>query len=644
MSKKVLVVDNHPLVLKFMTDLLSKHGHQVVTANDGLEALNVLQTFVPQVMFVDLVMPNIDGKKLCQIIRKIPVLQDVYIVVLSAIAADEAIPFREFGADSCIAKGPMNDMAQHVLSALGQVTADHVAPPSGYECLCPETVRPRQITKELLWVKQHFESILASMAEGILETTRAGQIVYANPTALAIIGAPEERLLGARFIDLLQGDERQRAQQMLEMANSTALCVREDPPVRMNGKDVLVKVLAINGEHSHRILMLNDITERKLMEARVQQAQRMEAIGTLAAGIAHSFNNILTAIFGNISLAKLHAQPMDKVIELLEAAEGASIRAKDLTQQLLPFSQGGAPIKKDVSLGELMTDLCVTTAKSFNMNCELQTPDNLWPVHADLRQLRHAFNNLLINAAEVNPPAGTIQMSCDNVIIEEHSKLPLQPGRYVMTCIQDQGGGIPEDHLPKIFDPYFTTKGPGRGLGLTTAYSICQSHNGCITVECGQHSGATFTFYLPAGNLETARTKDPRHEVAAEKGRVLLMDDEGIIRGVVGQMLDMLGYSVALATEGQEALDLYTSARTSGQPFDAVIMDLTVIGGMGGKEATEKLLALDSDAKIIVASGYSNDPVMAQFRDYGFRDVLEKPFDMKKLAAVLHEVIADGPN
>lgn len=635
--KKILVVDNHPVILKFMTQLLSEAGHQVLTAQDGLSALDLLQTYTPDVMFIDLVMPNIDGKKLCRIVRRMPDFDSVRVIILSGIAVEEKINVEELGADACIAKGTFAEMSENVLRALGscrQEVCEVQSAMLGQEAICR-----RAITQELLAVNRHFELILESIAEGILELNCEGRIIYANPIAKSILGIPEESFLGRELFHFFAEGDQHRIKNMLADMNFSKTAIGEDEPVCLDGNQLLVQFLPFAGEAQGTIVILNDITEKRRMAERLQQAQKMEAIGLLAGGLAHDFNNILTAILGNVSLAKMYLKSDDKSYLRLEEAEKASMRAKDLTLQLLTFARGGAPVKKKAPLAEIVNECCRYTLKNPAVRCEIALDKSLWPVDVDRGQISQAIQNLLANAEQSMPQGGVIRIAAQNKNLEEEHSLPLERGKYVELLLADQGVGISEEHLHKIFDPYFTTKSRRSGLGLTIAYSIVKNHKGYIRVESKRGQGTSFYIYLPAAH-ETGKNEKQRAKPILRKSRILVMDDETFVREVVGEMLDFIGFTAEFAQDGMEAVKQYEEAMNSGNRFDAVIMDLTIPEGMGGKEAVKRLLEIDPEAKVIVSSGYSEDPVMSDYKSYGFKGVAAKPFKIEELNKTLHEVIS----
>ncbi len=403
--------------------------------------------------------------------------------------------------------------------------------------------------------------------------------------------------------------------------------------------DVSLNLIEVNGEKSVQAIV-RDITLRKQREGELQRNEKLESLGILAGGIAHDFNNLLTVIMGNISLTKVTVDPNDAIYEKLIQSEKASLQAKELTQQLLTFSKGGSPIKKITSIEELITDSTIFSLRGSNIKYEYSFDADLWTVEVDEGQLCQVIQNLVINAYQAMPSGGTIKISVGNVIVGEDDELPLEPGKYIKISVRDQGKGIPHEHLPLIFDPYFTSKKQGSGLGLAVAYSVIQKHDGYITVDSWIEDGADFQIYLPA-----SQKADNRHHQGSNPGliigtgKILIMDDEEFIREFVSSALKIMGYESEAVANGQDAIDLYVEAMDYETPFDAVIMDLTIPGGMGGKEVIQQLLEVDSEVKAIVASGYANDPIMANCRQYGFSGVITKPFDICELSIVLNEIL-----
>jgi PAS domain S-box-containing protein len=385
-----------------------------------------------------------------------------------------------------------------------------------------------------------------------------------------------------------------------------------------------------------------DITDRKSREEDQMKIEKLESLGLLAGGIAHDFNNILTAILGNISLATSFVESREQLLSRLGEAERATLRASELAQQLLTFSKGGTPVKKMVSIQSLIEHSVQFVLTGSNVQSQLFFQEGLWPVEADEGQMNQVIQNLVINAKQAMPSGGTIRIEAKNLVIEENEGLEmgLRKGNYLSISIQDQGTGIAKEHLSKIFDPYFTTKTKGSGLGLSITHSIIRRHKGYITAESKPGGGTTFFIYLPASPQSSVHNEKVETEVMTHgQGRVLVMDDDESVLNVAAGILRHLGYEVNVARGGTEAVQMYKKAKNSDYPFDIVITDLTVPGDIGGVETLRRIREIDPQAIVIVSSGYSNDPAMAKFKKFGFSDSLKKPYRAFEVSQAVKRVL-----
>ena len=386
--------------------------------------------------------------------------------------------------------------------------------------------------------------------------------------------------------------------------------------------------------------VVEDVTRRKNMEERLKKSQKLESLGILAGGIAHDFNNLLTSIMGNLSVAKTSSKIDGELMELFQESEDATDRASELISQLLTFSKGGAPVKKLVSnFGDFVSEIAKFTVTGSKAKCEFNIDDDLWNIEVDQGQFSQVIENLVINAQQAMLEGGTVKISVSNTVINKTNKLYLGQGKHIRITIEDNGLGISADNLNKIFDPYFTTKDKGHGLGLFSVYSIVKNHQGQIDVQSKPGSGTKFHIYLPANDKTVKTVSRAAKKITRGKGRILLMDDEELIKKATGRMLKKMGYEVEFASDGLEAIDKYVKAINSS-PFDLVIMDLTIPGGMGGSEAIKILKSIDPNVKAVVSSGYSNDPVMSDYKKFGFRDIVKKPYRLEVLSNTIEKTLS----
>ena len=525
-----------------------------------------------------------------------------------------------------------------------------------YVAMIRDVTERKRFEQEIDAEKENLAVTLRSIGDGVITTDVQGKIIMINNAAENLTGWQSKDAIGQPLktvfnvaIDLAAQARAQKSGYRNE-AQSILLSLPENATlVSRDGSEHVVEQVASPIRDSKNevmgvVLVFRDITERQRNEAERRKADTLEQLGLLAGGIAHDFNNLLTAIIGNISLASLLLPPNDEMATRLNDAKNASLRARDLAQQLLTFARGGAPIKKTASIGKLIQDTVSFSLRGTHSRSEFVFGEDLWPAEIDPGQISQVVGNLVVNADQAMPNGGTLRVHCDNFVYTEDTTpaiTDLKPGDYIRIKIRDEGVGIPESYLKRIFDPYFTTKAKGNGLGLATTYSIIKNHNGLITVDSQVHFGSTFTLYLPASRNIELPAEPPRtiNPVITGSGRVLIVDDEEAIRALVEFTLSRLGYEVTEAETALDGVNIYREKLEAGQRFDAVILDLTLPGGMGGKEALKRLIEIDPTVNAIVSSGYAMDATMSRYQDYGFRGVIAKPYEAAELGKIVHEVI-----
>jgi PAS domain S-box-containing protein len=489
-----------------------------------------------------------------------------------------------------------------------------------------------------------------------------GHHVYVSPSCERITGHNPEAFLNdpGLLAKLVHPDDQKafvsHADQMEQQKEAGAIDFR----IVTRGGEVrwishtCQSIYGSEGEYLGKRASNRDISKRKRMEEALRQTQKMESIATLTGGIAHDYNNLLSIIMGNLSLAMEEAKPGSLLSDFLNETNLASRKVRDLTHELMSLSRGGAPVKELGSLEKLLEKTSRLIPADSDIVPKQTISADLWQVPFDPYKMGAVFRNVVTNAVEAMPNGGILHIKAVNFPIEDPetvTDLTLMPGDYVHISIADQGAGIPHENLDKIFDPYFSTKPmgvqKGMGLGLATAYAIVQKHGGHIAIDSSPHVGTTLNIYLPAERPESAAQGTGRDDAGAPSTiahqqtsiqRVLMMDDEEMLRNLVRQMLERTGYAVETVKDGLEAIEKYKRRKDSGEPFDAVILDLTIKGGMGGEQTIRELLKIDPDVKAIVSSGYFNDPVMSDFEKYGFMGALAKPYEKKALKEALERL------
>lgn len=502
--------------------------------------------------------------------------------------------------------------------------------------------------------KERLAVTLDSIADAVIAINSKGEVERLNQEASAMIGMSLESARGRRLGDVLK---LRHPKTGTLIADPIAMFLSREcaeiapelgiPLVGEDGNEVLVTAemrCIVDDDPGHHgcVVVLRDVTLQKKAEEELFQAEKLNSISLLAGGIAHDFNNILTAVLGNISMVRMDMDENYPGADKLLSAEKAALQATSLTQQLLTFSKGGSPLLEATTIDQLVEDSAEFILRGSNVKCEVHKDDHLWSVDADKGQISQVVNNLIINADQAMPEGGVITLSLTCERISSGKIASLSSGDYVCIAVQDQGVGITPENLKRIFDPYFTTKKNGNGLGLASSYSIIKSHNGLMTVDSVVSEGSTFRVYLPKtakAVVEAAPVKEEENVIHPGHGRILVMDDMEAMMMVAGEILQVLGYEVEFSTNGDEAIEAYKKAKEAGKPFDAVVFDLTVPGGMGGEEACRILSEYDPGLIAVASSGYSTSNVMSEYEAAGFKAVVPKPYRIKDMSAALHRIL-----
>ncbi|MFQ3223831.1 MAG: two-component system cell cycle sensor histidine kinase/response regulator CckA [Lentimonas sp.] len=512
----------------------------------------------------------------------------------------------------------------------------------------------RRAELELRREKERLAVTLDSIADAVIAVNPAGEVERMNQEASALIGVSLDDALGRRLGEVLKLRHPKTGKlitdpigvflssERAEIAPELGISLSKGDGVEML---VTAEIRLILDDHTMDhgcVVVLRDVTTQKRAEEELFQTEKLHSISLLAGGIAHDFNNILTAVLGNISMVRLGMSEGDPRSEKLLAAENAALQATSLTQQLLTFSKGGSPHLETTTIDQLVEDSAQFILRGSNVKCEVHKDENLWAVDADKGQISQVVNNLMINADQAMPEGGIIRLSLTGERISGGKLPPLASGDYVCITVQDQGVGITPENLKRIFDPYFTTKKNGNGLGLASSYSIIKSHHGLMTVDSVVSEGSIFKVFLPKAlkaveSVPAEQEEDNR--IYPGHGRILVMDDMEAMMMVAGEILQVLGYEVEFSTNGDEAIEAYKKAKEAGNPFDAVVFDLTVPGGMGGAEACRILNEYDPDIIAVASSGYSTSKVMSEFEAAGFKAVVPKPYRIKDMSSALRRIL-----
>ena len=512
----------------------------------------------------------------------------------------------------------------------------------------------RETTQTAQESEAKFQALVESSSDWIWEVNREGIYRYASPQVEPMLGYKPEEVVGKTPFDLMPPEEAARVAEVFKdvTGKGEQIVALENVNLHKDGRRIILETSGVPVlDEAGKVIgyrgVGRDITERKQAEEELQAMRKLKSVGILAGDIAHDFNNILMGLYGNISLAKEMLSNDHPVFKLFEEAEISMSKATRLTNQLLTFAKGGAPVRENVHVGELVKEITLLDLSGSNVKPVFHQADDLWMAEVDKGQIQQAFSNITINAVQSIPNVGHLYISLENTDISENEVPNLNQGKYIKVTVRGEGAGIDQSHIDRIFDPYSSTKQTGIGLELATTYSMISNHGGHISVDSELGKGTTFTLYLPASEsqqLPETRILEAKPSTKKQATRILVMDDDDEIRKVATLMLERTGYLVETAFDGKQAIELYRQSMDAGDPFGVVIMDLTIPGGTGGKEAVKDLLEIDPEAKVIVSSGYSDNHVIANYAEFGFKGIAIKPYTISKLREVVSQVLKEnGP-
>ena len=622
---KILIVEDDALSRTLLAKAVTERGHEVITCDSAEGAIALCQREIFPLIILDLRLPGMDGLEFCRWVRA-----------------------QEWSDRTFVLVATIRNLSRDLQEVLDAGANDYLCKPFDLRLLRIRiTIAERQVVEIVRRreVQELNKNILRSALDGFWMIDSSGKILEVNKSYCRATGYAPEDLINKHVSEFevgAPGDFRNRMLNVLSLGGDRFETRHRGKVGQVMEFDATLNQMA--GEEGRYFILFRDNTERKQITDERLRASKLESIGLLAGGIAHEFNNALTAVIGNLSLTQAELPHKHPAIEWLTSAQSAATRATALARQLLTFAKGGDPIKKPTDFGPLLRKAVDYEVRGSHVETSYSIAPGLWSSEVDAAQIGEVIDHLVVNALDAMNGTGTLQVDARNFIHDGGSSLRLKPGRYICFSLKDSGPGIASEVLPRIFDPFFSTKESKSGLGLTISYSIVKKHGGTIAVDSAAGQGCTCKVYLPA--LETSGAKQVVESFAPTTpaqsnghANVLLMDDDPAIREFVPIILLRYGYHVTVSKEGHEAIEVYTEAKQRGLPFDAVIMDLTIPDGMGGKAAIEELLKLDPNARAIVCSGYCHDPVMANFEAYGFKGRLHKPFTSEDLTGILSTVV-----
>ena len=631
---RVLVVEDEFVVAAHIEGSLSTLGYEVVgTAATREDAVRLAGEFRPDIVLMDIQLATgqMEGIQAAREIRERYGLPVVYLTAHSD--------------PDTLQEAKLTEPYGYVLKPFSERELYSVIETGLFK---------HRVQSELQEQQEWLATVLRSIGDGVIATDVEGRVKLLNRVAEELTGWPLEEARGRPLVEvfrIINEHTREPCEDPVMKVLETGLVVGLANHTALIARDGVERCIADSGapirDAQSRIvgavLVFRDVTLEKRLEQRMQMAQRLDSVGVLAGGIAHDFNNMLAGIMLHASLGRIQAARGEDVREIFEEIEQDCARARGLTQQLLTFASGGVPLRKPTVVAAMLRSSGAFALRGQRSELHFELPEELWASELDEGQIGQVVTNLVLNADAAMPDGGSVWIRASNRSVRDGDPEPLAPGSYVVFSVEDSGIGIPPELLDRIFEPYYTTKGAGRGLGLASCYSIVEGHGGHISVTSTPGRGSRFDVLLPALDQVSVDALQPPGPIRSKAGgpRILLMDDEPAVRQVSAVLLGEHGYEVETAPDGEAAVVLFEQASREGRPFAAVILDLTVPGGMGGVEALELLRDISPEVRAIASSGYATDPIMSEHRAHGFSAAIPKPYSLDDITRVLGRVLAD---
>ena len=628
----LIVEDNKMFAIDLKKKLIKLNYNVLAIADSGEGAIKKSKQYQPALVLMDIILKGkMDGIETAKYIYN---KQNIPIIYITASKEDNTFQRAKISEPYGYIIKPFNEREIHINIEIA---------------LAQHRIKTQLIERDLSLKQSEkkFHTIFEKVLDGILIVDiETKKLIDCNNALSSMLGYTCEEIKKLSVKDIHPEKDLPLVIEQFEKQMNGEISLAKNIPIKRKDKSIFYA--DVNSQpamlNKKKVLLgiFRDVTQQKKIEENIIKISKLESIGTLAGGIAHDFNNLLVAILGNLSFAKMDSSPSEKIYKSLIEIEKAALQAKNLANQLLTFSKGGEPVKKITSIKKLLKETSEFILRGSNIKLEFSIPDILWQLEVDETQTKTVISNIIINAEQAMPDGGIIIISAENIRIEKDNDQQLSAGRYIKISVKDRGKGIVKKNLSKIFDPYFTTKKNGSGLGLAICYSIIKKHNGIITVRSKPGNGTTFNIYLPASNHKTTIKERKKEKIIKGDGKILIMDDEALIRETAGRICSRLGYNAEFAENGNEAIKLYKKAMISSRPFEVVIMDLTIPGEKGGVSVITELKKIDPDIKAIVSSGYSDDPVMSDPQKYGFKDVIPKPYIVEEMSEILNKVLKNN--